>query len=402
MSTHGSSMPPSPTSGSSAPRPRRVRRLLRRAALVVSGLVAAGVGVSAVVLSHDAACPPPGLERGASSTTMRAVTYACYGTADVLRIEHVEKPRPAKGRLLVRVAAASINPLDWHYMHGTPFVMRLDSGIGRPTDPRMGADFSGVVESIGDGVTGFAVGDAVFGAASGALAEYMTVAVGAVAKAPDSVPIDEAAAIPVAGVTALQAVRDLARVRGGQRVLVNGASGGVGTFAVQIAKALGAEVTGVSSTRNLELVRSIGATHVIDYTRDDFTAGDQRYDVVIDAVGNRDLSDIRKVMTPDGVCVIVGGGGPERSFLGPVAGLLGALVYDRVVSQRFLPFLAEVNAERLNALADLVRTGAVRPVIDRRYSFEQATDAIRYLETGRARGKVLVTLAAASADVTSR
>jgi NADPH:quinone reductase-like Zn-dependent oxidoreductase len=201
----------------------------------------------------------------------------------------------------------------------------------------------------------------------------------------------------VAGVTALQAVRDLGRVRAGQRVLVNGASGGVGTFAVQIAKALGAEVTGVSSTRNLELVRSLGAAHVIDYTRDDFTMGDRPYDVVIDAVGNRDLGDIRRVMTPDGICVIVGGGGPERSFLGPVAGLLGALVYDRVVSQQFLPFLAEVSQERLNALADLVRSGAVRPVIDRRYAFDEAVDAVRYLETGRARGKVLVTVAPGSA-----
>lgn len=377
-----------------APGPRsRWRRLVWRAALVGAVLMSAGAGVGALALSHDAACPPAPPTRSLTSDTMRALTYACYGSADVLRLDVVEKPRPAPGRLLVRVAAASVNPLDWHSLHGTPFVMRLESGIGRPRDPRMGADFSGVVEAIGDGVTGFAPGDAVFGASNGALAEYVTVRAAAVAHVPGGQPLDEAATIPVAGVTALQAVRDLARVRAGQRVLVNGASGGVGTFAVQIAKSLGAEVTGVSSTRNLELVRSLGAAHVIDYTRDDFTMGDRRYDVVIDAVGNRDLRDIRRVMTADGTCVLVGGGGPERSFLGPVAGLLTALAYDRVVSQQFLPFLAEVTPERLNALADLVRSGAVRPVIDRRYGFDEAAEAIRYLETGRARGKVLVTMA---------
>lgn len=257
----------------------------------------------------------------------------------------------------------------------------------------MGADFSGVVEAIGDGVTGVAAGDAVFGTAYGALAEYVTVVASRIARVPEGLPIDEAAALPVAGVTALQAVRDLGRVRAGQRVLVNGASGGVGTFAVQIAKALGADVTGVSSTRNLELVQSLGADRTIDYTRDDFTAGSTRYDVIIDAVGNRGASEMRRVLTPEGICVIVGGGGPERSVLGPIAGMAGALVYDRFVSQQFLPFLAEVTPERLTALADLVRAGAVRPVIDRRYPLAQAADAVRYLETGRARGKVLVVMA---------
>lgn len=377
----------------------RWRQFVWRAALVVGALTGAGAGVGALALSHDAACPPAApVTTPLSSSTMRALTYACYGSADVLRLDVVERPQPAPGRLLVRVHAASVNPLDWHYMHGTPLVMRIDSGVGRPHDPRMGADFSGVVTAIGDGVTGFATGDAVFGSASGALAEYVTVSATAVAHVPAGLPIEEAAALPVAGVTALQAVRDLGGVHAGQRVLVNGASGGVGTFAVQIAKALGAEVTGVSSTRNLELVRSLGAAHVVDYTRDDFTKSDRLYDVVIDAVGNRDLRDIRRVMTPDGICVIVGGGGPERSFLGPVAGLLGALAYDRVVSQRFVPFLAGVTAERLNALADLVRTGAVRPVIDRRYGFDEAADAVRYLEAGRARGKVLVIVAPGDAS----
>lgn len=382
-----------------APTATRRRRRWTTAGLVLLGLVAAGAIGSAIVLERDSPCPP---RRPAAApdgtTTMRAITAACYGSADVLALDTLPKPTPAAGQLLIRVHAASLNPVDWHFMHGTPYIMRMDAGVGRPKDTRIGTDFSGVVEAVGAGVAGFAVGDAVFGTRDGALADYVTVrATGGVAHVPAGLATADAAAIPVAAVTALQAVRDKAHVQAGQRVLVNGASGGVGTFAVQIAKAFGAEVTGVSSTRNLALVQSIGADHAIDYTREDFTATGQRYDVIIDAVGNRSLGELRRTLTSDGTCVLVGGGGPEDSLLGPIGGMLGAVVYTRFVSQRFVPFIAVVTPADLQALATLIRDGKVRPVIDRRYPLEQTAEAMRYLEAGHARGKVLVTVAAESA-----
>lgn len=383
--------PPPSAAGLPPPRVRRWRRW-QIAALVLVVLAGAAVAVSAVVLGYDGPCPPAA-PQSASATTMRAVTYRCYGSADVLSIEDVERPRPARDQILVRVHAAAVNPVDWHFMHGTPYIMRVDAGIGRPTNPRLGGDFSGVVEAVGSEVTNYRPGDAVFGSRSGALAEYVTVgATRAVVPVPAGVSLEEAAGVPVAAVTALQALRDHARVRPGQRVLVNGASGGVGTFAVQIAKAFGAEVTGVSSTRNLALVQSLGADHVIDYTREDFTAGSVRYDAIIDAVGNRTPSDMRRVLTPDGVCVLVGGGGPERSLFGPLTSVVRAAIYGRFVRQSFVFFIAEVTHDNLQVLRQLMEEGAVRPVIDRRYPLEQAAEAIRYLETGRARGKVLVTM----------
>lgn len=323
-----------------------------------------------------------------------AVVYCDYGPPDVLKIEQVEKPVPADGQLLVRVRAASVNPLDWHFMRGRPYLMRVDSGLRKPKSTRLGVDFAGTVEAVGRSVTRFRPGDEVFGGRTGALAEYVTVSEArAVVIKPSNVTFEQAAAVPVAALTALQALRDKAGVQPGMNVLINGASGGVGTFAVQIAKHLGAEVTGVCSTRNVELVRSLGADHVVDYTRQNFTEGTARYDVMLDNVGNHPLGACRRVLTPHGRYVLIGGGGPhDHLLLGPFGRVIGAYLLSRVSSQSMSMFISELNARDLAVLAELVRAGTITPVIDRRYRLSEAREAIRYLEQGRARGKVIVTM----------
>jgi NADPH:quinone reductase-like Zn-dependent oxidoreductase len=325
---------------------------------------------------------------------MRAVVYCDYGTADVLRLEDVAKPVPGDDELLVRVHAAGVNPLDWHYMRGTPYVMRLSSGLRKPKDTRVGVDYAGTVEAVGRNVTRFKPGDEVFGGRSGALAQYVAVRQDrAVALKPANVSFEQAGAVAIAATTALQGLRDAGRVQPGDKVLINGASGGVGTFAVQIAKAMGAEVTGVCSTRNVELVRSLGADHVIDYTRDDYSAGGQRYDVILDNVGNRSLSENRRVLAPEGRYVLIGGGGPDDGhWIGPFVKPIQAALMSPFVSQDMGMLLAKLSNEDVNRLAELMRSGAVTPVIDRRYRLQEAAEAIRYLEQGRARGKVVVTM----------
>ena len=238
----------------------------------------------------------------------------------MLRLEDVEKPVPGDDELLVRVHAAGVNPLDWHYMRGTPYLMRLSSGLRKPKDTRLGVDYAGTVEAVGRNVTRFKPGDQVFGGRSGALAQYVVAKQdGAVALKPANVSFEQAGAVAIAATTALQGLRDAGRLQTGDKVLINGASGGVGTFAVQIAKSMGAEVTAVCSTRNVELVRSLGADHVIDYTRDDYTGVDARYDVILDNVGNRSLAENRRVLEPDGRYVLIGGGGPEAGkWIGPM------------------------------------------------------------------------------------
>jgi len=358
----------------------------------IFGILAAAVLSLALVLSHDSACGPPGAVPG-QTTLMKAIRYRCYGSPEVLQLEEVAKPTPADDEVLVKVQAASVNPLDWHYMRGKPYIMRLSSGIGRPTDPRFGVDFAGTVEAVGKNVQRFKPGDEVFGGKSGALAEYVTVREGrALALKPADISFEEAAAVPIAAITALQAVRDKGQVKPGQKVLVNGASGGVGTFAVQIAKAYGAEVTGVSSTRNVELVRSLGADHVIDYKRQDFTRGAQRYDVIIDNVGNHPLLAYRRVLEPDGIVVMVGGPS-EDPWIGPLARPIRAAVLSPFVSQRFAMLMAELNPEDMGVLRDLLAAGKLKPVIDRRYTLPEVPAAIAYLEEGRARGKVVIDVA---------
>src|SRR6201987_2119149 len=256
----------------------------------------------------------------APTNPMKAIVYCDYGVAN-LKLEEIEKPVPNDDQILVRVRAASVNPYDWHFVEGTPYVIRAIGGVGlrKPKDTRLGVDFSGTVEAVGKNVTQFKPSDEVFGGRGGAFAEYVCPrATRAVALKPPNVSFEDAAAVNIAGITALQAVRDKGKVQPGQKVLINGASGGVGTFAVQIAKSLGADVTGVCSTRNVDLVKSLGADHVIDYTKEDFTKGDQRYDVILDNVANHSLSEFRRVLNPDGRYVLIGGGGVNDSrWLGP-------------------------------------------------------------------------------------
>jgi NADPH:quinone reductase-like Zn-dependent oxidoreductase len=360
----------------------------RKWLLGATGLAGAGIAAGMLVLSHDSPCGKAP-EVGAGET-MQAVAYRCYGSPEVLRLETLPKPVPGDGEVLVRVHAASVNPVDKHYLYGTPYVVRLSAGIGAPTVAGFGTDFSGTVAAVGAGVTRFKPGDAVFGAADGAVGEYLVRrATGAIATKPYALGFDEAAAMPVAAITALQALRDKARVAPGQKVLINGASGGVGTFAVQIAKALGAEVTGVCSTRNVELVRSIGADHVIDYTQEDFTQGEARFDAIIDMVGNHGIGALTGVIKPEGVLVRVGSTS-YNPWLQPFASMAAAAVQSLLRSQRIEGILASIQPADLEYLADLATAGKLRAVIDRRYPMAQTADAVRYLETGRARGKIII------------
>jgi NADPH:quinone reductase-like Zn-dependent oxidoreductase len=367
---------------------------MRRRNAVLGGILAflaVTGGAFALYVSHDSACPaPPALASGVPS--MQAIVYRCYGGPEVLKLEQVEKPAPADQKVLIKVKAASVNPLDWHYMRGLPYIVRLYAGVGAPESITMGVDFAGTVEAVGKDVKRYKPGDEVFGAKGGAFGEYVSMLEDrSLALKPANISFEQAASVPIAAVTALQALRDVGRVQPGQKVLINGASGGVGTFAVQIAKSYGAEVTGVCSTRNLQLVHSIGADHVIDYTREDFTLGTQKYDLILDTVGNRALSDLRRVMTPNGTAILIGGGGPnDGKWLWPLLGPVKAMAYSHFVSQKFKFMLADDNKEDLNVLADLMRTGKVTPVIDRRYPLSEVPAAMAYLEQGHARGKVVI------------
>lgn len=354
----------------------------------ILALIAVVLLTSGLILSHDSACgPAPTLASGA--TTMKAVVYRCYGSPEVLQLEDIEKPVPADNEVLVKVRAASLNPLDWHYMRGTPYIMRLGSGLGTPKNPRLGVDFAGTVEAVGKNVRRFQPGDEVFGGRTGAFAEYVTVAEDrALMPKPANLTFAQAAAAPTAAITALQALRDKGQLRAGQRVLINGASGGVGTFAVQLAKALGAEVTGVCSTRNVSLVRSLGADHVIDYTRENFITLGQRYDLIIDNVGNHPLLDYRDVLNPKGIFVIVGG--PDGGWIGPLLNPLKALVVSPFVDQTFVMLLAKFSQPDLALLGEFMQAGTVTPVIDRSYPLNAVPEAIRYSEEGHARGKIII------------
>src|SRR5438132_96183 len=324
---------------------------------------------------------------------MKAILLTQYGSPDVLQFKEVEKPVPKDGEILVKIHAASANPLDWHLMRGAPFLARLAGGLRKPKDPRLGADIAGRVESVGNNVTQFQPGDEVFGAWTGSFAEYAAVPENRVALKPTNSSFEEAAAVPVAAITALQGLRDKGQIHSGQKVLVNGASGGVGTFAVQIAKVFGAEVTGVCSTRNVDLVRSIGADRVVDYSKEDFTRGGQKYDVIYDTVGNRSLSDLRRVLRPNGIAVLIGGGGPEAgNWIGHLGDPVKAFFYSPFVSQKFTFFLAKIRKEDLTLMRELMEAGKVKPVIDRTFTLDQAPEAIRYLEKGHARGKVVITV----------
>ncbi len=351
-------------------------------------LLAVSLASLALVLSYNSACgPAPTISDQAE--LMKAIVYRCYGSPDVLQLEDIEKPVPADDEVLVKVHAASVNPYDWHFMRGSPYVMRLGSGLGAPDNTRLGADFAGTVEAVGSNVKRFKPGDAVFSGQTGAFAEYVTVREDrALALKPASVTFEQAASVPIAGITALQALRDKGKLEAGQKVLINGASGGVGTFAVQIAKYFGAEVTGVCSTRNVEMVKSIGADHVFDYTKEDYTESGKQYDLIIDNVGNHSLLANRKVLDPDGTFVIVGA--QKGNWIGPLMRPVKALVLSPFVDQEFGMILAEFHQEDLDTLGGLMDAGHVTPVIDRHYSLSEVPAAIRYSEEGHARGKIII------------
>ena len=321
---------------------------------------------------------------------MKAIVYTKYGSPDVLELEEVEKPAPKDNEVLIKVRAASVNPLDWHFMRGKPLFMRLmGAGLLKPKNKILGVDIAGRVETVGRTVKQLHPGDDVFGGGKflGGFAEYVCVSENRLALKPSKITFEEAASVPIAAVTALQALRDKGEIQPGQKVLINGAGGGVGTFAVQIAKSFGAEVTGVCSTSKLDKVRSIGADQVIDYTQEDFTKNDQRYDLIFDAAAFRSILDQKQALSPKGIYVMVGGSMARMfqvMFLRPWISMTG--------SKKIGLMLANINKKDLVFMKELLEAGKVVPVIDRRYPLSETAEAIRYLEEGHARGKVIITL----------
>lgn len=328
---------------------------------------------------------------------MKAAIYTRYGSPDVIEITELEKPVPKDDEVLIKVRAASVNPYDWHFMRGLPYPFRVAIGLRKPKNTRLGVDVAGVAEAVGKNVKQFKAGNEVFGAARGAFAEYACASESKVVLKPENVTFEQAASAPIAGLTALQGLRrgglaDKSKMQSRQKVLINGAAGGVGTFAAQIAKAFGAEVTGVCSTRNLDMVRSIGADRVNDYTREDFTESAQRYDLIFDCIANHSLSAFRRVLSPGGIYIMVGAaGGGGRWAIGMVARLFGAMALSWFGSKKLVMVGAKFSNEDLSILGDLMKTGKLTPVIDRRHSLRELPEAIRYVETGHARGKVVIT-----------
>jgi len=324
---------------------------------------------------------------------MKAIVQDRFGPPDVLRLADTGLPQVGAGDVLVRVRAAALNPADWHILRGDPLVARLMGvGLTRPKARVAGVDAAGVVEAVGANVRGLADGDEVLGFCRGAFAEYACAAADLVVPKPAALTFEQAAAVPIAATTALRGIREVGEVAAGQRVLVNGAGGGVGTYAVQIAAALGAEVTGVCSTRNAELVRSLGAAHVIDYTREDFTGGRTHYDVILDNVSSLPLTRLRRALTPKGILVLNGGGSPGHVF-GPVAGILRAVVANAFVSQRLRPLPSRQNQAELLAVTGLIEDGKLTPVVDRTYPLADTAGGLRTVEQGHTRGKIVITMA---------
>jgi NADPH:quinone reductase-like Zn-dependent oxidoreductase len=323
--------------------------------------------------------------------------YTRYGPPDVVEVNDLDKPVPSSNEVLIKVHAASVNPLDWKTMTAGPYIVRLLLGLRKPKIKPLGVDLAGQVEAVGGNVTQFKPGDAVFGTCRGAFAEYACtreserIMKSALVMKPQNLTFEQAACVPIAGLTALQGLRDKGRIQPGQKVLINGAAGGVGTFAVQIAKSFGANVTAVCSTRNVDMVRSIGADRVIDYIREDFTSSGQRYDIFFDAVGNHSLPACRRVLSPQGILIMVGVPSDAR-LIATMARLIGAPVLSLVVSQKLVFFLAKSNREDLTTLGNLIASGKVTPVVDRRFSLSEVPDALRYLKEGHARGKVAIIL----------
>lgn len=321
---------------------------------------------------------------------MKAIVYRTYGSPDVLELTEIAKPVPGDDEVLLRIRAAAVNPMDWHLMRGLPPLLRAIFRFKKPSGEqpgRPGRDVAGVIEAVGRSVTALKPGDEVFGCCRGSFAEYACASVSSLAAKPPGITFEQAGCAGVASLTALQALRNKGRIQRGQTVLINGAAGGVGTFAVQIAKSLGAEVTGVCSTRNAGMVRSIGADRVVDYTRQDFTRSSERYDLIFDLAGNRSLLDCRRILKPKGI-YIGAGAGPSPSVLGIVVTSITMLLLPR-----FVMFMAKINHDDLTSIGELMESGKVAPVIDRRYDLAEVPDAIRYAQEGHARGKVVILVA---------
>jgi NADPH:quinone reductase-like Zn-dependent oxidoreductase len=363
----------------------KLKRILKWTSLVVPAGLFLWLFVAYWASTNNCDC-----NTAALVNPMKAIRKCEYGS---LTLQDVEKPIPTENQVLVKVRAASLNAADGHLLRGG-FVMRPFSGMRKPKDTRFGIDCAGTVEAVGKNVTQFKSGDEVFGAANGAIAEYVCAAEKTLVTKPANVTFEEAGSVAVAGVTALQGLRDHGKIQPGQKVLVNGASGGVGTFAVQIAKAFGAEVTAVCSSRNLEQARLIGADHVIDYTKEDFTAGDQHYDMIFDNVGNHTITERRRILTPNGICVLAGMGsaGKHEGQMSRLAGNLKAFVVTPFIPQKFKFYIAKLLQADLAVLRDLMQEGKVKPVIDREYPMSQTADALAYLEEGHARGKVVINI----------
>lgn len=321
--------------------------------------------------------------------TMQAIVHERYGPPEVLELKQIAKPVAGEDQVLVRVRASSVNPADWHTMNGTPFLVRMTSGLGKPKRTVAGLDVAGVVEAVGRNVDEFQVGDDVFGEVGGSFAEYVAAPTRLLARKPANTSFEEAGAVGVAALTALQGLRDHGQIQPGHKVLINGASGGVGTFAVQIAKALGAEVTAVCSTRNVEQARAIGADHVIDYTKQDFAKTERDYDLILDCVGLRSLADSRRPLGPDGIYVAVGA--PKKML--PIMARLARMAWiSRFGSHKMAWFIASANQQDLVVLSELMESGAITPVIDRQYPLREAAEAMKYLGEGHARAKIVVTV----------
>lgn len=323
---------------------------------------------------------------------MKAIVYHKYGSAKVLKLEEIDVPSVGDEQVLLKVRAVSINPFDLHMMRGTPYFMRLSTGLLKPKYAGFGNDLAGEIEAVGKNVTDFKPGDEIFGGGLGGLAEFALAARTGVIRKPSSMTFEQAAAIPVAAITALQGLRDTAQVQPGQRILINGASGGVGTFAVQIAKSFGSEVTGVCSTTNLAMVRSIGADHVIDYTQGDFTRNGRHYDLIFDAVGKRSPLALRRALTPQGMLVIVGGGKVGRFGFGIAWSLIKMKIESRFISQKLVFMMAKRSVADLVIVAELFEAGKLTPVIDKIYPLDETAEAIRHLEKGHAQGKIIVSV----------
>ena len=343
-----------------------------------------------MVLSNTDDCGPAAAV-SSDSELMKAIVYRCYGSPDVLEFTDVAKPVPNDNEVLVKVKGSSVNPLEWHYMRGTPYLVRFMSGLGAPERTGLGTDFSGVVEAVGKDVSKFKVGDEVFGASYAAFAQYITVREDrSIVLKPANMTHQQTSSVAVAGITALQALRDIGKIEAGQKVLINGASGGVGTFAVQIAKSFGAEVTGVSSAKNHDMVRSIGADHMIDYKTENYTETDKKYDLIIDMIGNHSLLTNRQVMTEQGRLVMVGDS--TGDWIEPLLGPLNSLIISPFVDQKFEMFIASLKRTDMKKLADLMENGKLTPIVDVTYPLSETADAVRYSESGRAKGKIVIVI----------